>query len=121
MTYALAIPSVKIAILFLYYRLFGRDVNFRIGLFVVGTVVICWLLTVLFIAIFQCKPISYFWDRTISGGTCLDVNAFFIGNSVTNLFTDVVILCMPVRMVWRLHVEQRQKIALSSIFLLGAL
>jgi hypothetical protein len=34
---------------------------------------------------------------------------------------DVLILCLPVYMVWQLQLNQRKKIAVSFVFLLGFL
>jgi len=32
-------------------------------------------------------------------GLCIDAIKVFIGNAVTNLITDVIVLCMPIPMI----------------------
>ena len=112
--------SIKISILLFYYRLFNSDPRFRIAVWVMATVVMCWYITSTLIAIFQCSPIPYNWDRTIPGGQCLSTYALWIGNSVSSLATDVAILCLPLPIIWRMDVTPRQKTAISGMFLLGA-
>ena len=118
--YMIAMASIKISILLFYYRLFNSDPRFRIAVWVMATVVMCWYLTSTLIAIFQCSPIPYNWDRTIPGGQCIRTDTLWIGNSVSNLITDVAILCLPLPIIWRMDVTPRQKIAISGMFLLGA-
>ena len=115
----IAMASIKIAILLFYYRLFHSDPRLKITVWVMATVVMCWYLTSTLIAIFQCTPVPYNWDRTIPGGQCIRKDALWIGNSVSNLLTDVAILCLPMPIVWRMDVPPRQKIAVSGMFLLG--
>lgn len=38
------------------------------------------------VAIFQCHPVNYFWDRLIPG-TCIDINAFYRSFNPPNIFT----------------------------------
>ena len=78
------------------------------------------------ITIFQCTPVSGFWDRFSpthpTNSKCgVNVNQFFEGNSIPNILTDAAILILPMPFVWKLHLPRAQKMALSSIFLLGVL
>ena len=45
----------------------------------------------------------------------------FIAQAYSDVFTDVVILSLPVPNTWTLHVPVRHKLAISLVFLLGAL
>ena len=126
LTYQVSMSSIKIAILLFYYRLFsaGRP-RFLISIWVMATITMCWYFTSTFIIIFQCFPINYMWDRAVEGkvpgGQCIPEEALWIGSSVTSLLTDVAILCLPMPIIWRMKASRNQKIALSAIFLLGAL
>ncbi|CAJ2505648.1 Uu.00g130420.m01.CDS01 [Anthostomella pinea] len=44
----------------------------------------------------------------------------FIATAITNMIMDITILTLPMPFVWRLNMSTRQKLAVSSIFLLGA-
>jgi hypothetical protein len=72
---------------------------------------------------FQCLPIAFFWDKTILGGHCLPNALINIGltNGVISFVGDLIILTLPVPMVLKLQIDQRRKIALICMFLLGGL
>lgn len=57
----------------------------------------------------------------MEGGKCLDINKFFLGNSIPNIITDALILCLPVLEVSKLQVRRSQKVAIGGMFLLGGL
>lgn len=77
----------------------------------------------LLLAMFQCLPIHYFWDRAMPGakGKCVKAAPALIAFSAFNVFSDVVILLLPIPIVWNLKVSRRQKVSLSGVFLLGVL
>ncbi|OQE02352.1 hypothetical protein PENSOL_c002G09869 [Penicillium solitum] len=76
--YVLGPPSVKLALLFLYRRIFEHSSFLRIvdGMIVMISV---WAIIMTFLAIFNCKPISAFWTTE---GTCLDFKQFAIGYAI---------------------------------------
>jgi len=120
--YAPAIAVVKISILLFYGRIFpSYNKWFRRLLYFTGATVCVWWIICQFFVIFECQPIHYFWDRSPSGGRCLDIQAFFLGQAIPNIFTDVILLAMPIPIIWRLHLPKEQKMGLSGIFLLGHL
>lgn len=45
----------------------------------------------------------------------------FYATALTNMITDMCILTIPLPMIWKLQMPTQQKIAVSGIFLLGAL
>ncbi|KAK0724611.1 hypothetical protein B0H67DRAFT_109238 [Lasiosphaeris hirsuta] len=48
------------------------------------------------IALFvQCRPLSFYWDKTIEGGTCINQPAFYYADAAVNLATDLCILSLP--------------------------
>ncbi|KAI9803327.1 MAG: hypothetical protein M1825_002118 [Sarcosagium campestre] len=117
--YPLTLTFTKLSILLLYWRLFPTR-GFRLGTYIVGAIVVIWWLEVELVTIFQCKPISYLWDKS-GKGRCLDLRgAFSIANAPPNIGIDVILLAMPIGKVWQLRVEKRVKIALSGVFLLGS-
>ena len=78
-----------------------------------------------FVSIFQCIPVSGFWDRflaTPDAPKCgVEVTKFFEANSIPNIITDVAILILPIPYIWKLHLPTKQKLGLITIFILGAL
>lgn len=70
------------------------------------------------------KPVSYFWDEVTdpsSGRYRYDFYYYYIGNAVSNMVTDVLILIAPLPIVWKLQMRTGQKIEVCSLFLLGGL
>lgn len=115
--YVLGPPSVKLALLFLYRRIFEHSSFVRIvdGMIVLISV---WAIVMTFLAIFNCKPISAFWTTE---GTCLDFKQFAIGYAIVNIISDLAVWLMPIPRVWNIQLPKPQKIALSLIFALGLL
>ncbi|KAI9743889.1 MAG: hypothetical protein M1818_002623 [Claussenomyces sp. TS43310] len=70
----------------------------------------------------QCLPISYFWDKT-QPGRCLPNALITIGltNGVLSFVGDLAILLLPLPMIWKLHINRKNKIAVSGMFMLGGL
>ena len=73
------------------------------------------------ITIFQCNPVSGFWNRTKPATCRVDTTDFFLGNAIPNVLTDVALMALPVPYIWRLNRSRSQKIALLGVFLLGGL
>jgi hypothetical protein len=73
-----------------------------------------------FVSIFQCTPITKVWDFTLEGH-CIDLKASFIGNAVPNIVTDVLLLILPLRQVWKLVPTLHLRLQLLLIFGLGSL
>ena len=84
----------------------------------VGFLVLALLTATVLVSIFSCHPVNGYWDRTVPA-TCIDSRAFYLGNAIANILTDVIILTLPVQMVWHLQTPRSQKIALTFIFGLG--
>ncbi|EAW21037.1 putative integral membrane protein [Aspergillus fischeri NRRL 181] len=118
--YTLSICLTKYSILMFYWRIFGTT-NIRIPIYVIFFLVTGWGLGVIFTTIFQCLPVRGFWDKSLNPHCGVDVNQFFIGNAVPNIITDWALLILPMPYIWRLHRNTTQKIAISSVFVLGGL
>ena len=119
--YFTTLALIKASLLLLYYRYFGVSRPFRIALYISAGVTVCWYLAVFFANIFQCVPVAAFWDRNIKNKKCVNLSQLSTDAGVTNLLTDVMILCLPMPMVWTLHTNRTQKVTLTGIFLLGFL
>lgn len=119
----MVITSVKISILWFYYKAFvtGQDnSNKRL---IQGTMVACilWFLGVTFFIIFGCNPIHAYWDMFGQAPYCQSSVRFLLGYEISNLFLDCFILAIPAPVVWRLQMQKSRKLSLLGIFLLGAL
>ncbi|KAE8393371.1 hypothetical protein BDV23DRAFT_149550 [Aspergillus alliaceus] len=116
--YLVLLPLIKISIILLYRRIFGMNWMMWVCLSLsIGYAACC---TIAFIC--ACQPLSYFYTQFVhpSGGKCrINLYGFYIGNAVSNVFTDVITLLVPIPIVSRLQIRTMQKILVSGIFLLG--
>lgn len=122
--YGMSLAVVKISILLMYARIFPTRF-FRVGATILGVITVTWWLAIFIVSIWSCSPIAYQWDKMLilkyPDAHCVDGAQFYIGNSVPNIITDVLILALPIREVMRLQVSTSQRVAVGGMFALGGL
>ena len=122
--YGIGIVLVKLAILALYRRMFPLAHVPRWWRACWWLLCVCSVLlfTPTFVGIFhQCRPIAYFWNRTIPGGHCIDLLGLILGTGITNVVLDVMILILPLPVLSKLQIGKAKKIGLIGLFLVGGL
>ncbi|KAK4220337.1 hypothetical protein QBC37DRAFT_468827 [Rhypophila decipiens] len=117
-TYGIACPVSKLAVLTMYYRIFSASRVIRHSVWVIGFMLMGWGIAVVVVSIFSCTPIEAFWDRSIPG-YCIDSDKFYIGITVPNIIFDFLTVALPVYEVWSLQMGRDKKLAISGVFLLG--
>ncbi|THZ29490.1 hypothetical protein D6C89_01993 [Aureobasidium pullulans] len=120
MIYSISMLFIKMSILMLYRRLFPIN-NFKYLWWGCLFCTVGYGLGAIFSSLFACVPVRANWDLTVEADRCIDKKAFYIGNGVMNIITDLMILALPIPIVWRLSLELRQKIILSVVFTLGSI
>ena len=111
---------VKISIAHFYTQLFPSSTFRRIAYTVSCLVVVNWIVSLL-ILFLLCRPLAYNWDKSIPGGKCGNVHAFWLSQSIVGLFFDVIVIALPMPMLWGLSMKRSRKLALMFVFGLGAL
>ncbi|KAI0440192.1 hypothetical protein F4803DRAFT_563990 [Xylaria telfairii] len=111
---------VKTSILLLLMRLFGQKPGVKRFIIWVNTANIGMMVGVFFGTVLQCTPINKTWDTSLEGA-CIDRRVLFTVSSSFNIFTDILMLGLPLRIFIDLKIPRRTKIALMFIFLLGFL
>ncbi|KAI0117003.1 hypothetical protein F4814DRAFT_414852 [Daldinia grandis] len=119
--FTFGISSVKLSILWFYYDLFAVNNRLRVVIQVTAAACTTWLLVCTFVLAFQCNPVQAFWEKLNSPPWCLDTPRLLLGYEMTNLFLDVIVLCIPGVTISRLKLQTSKKISVLSILLLGAL
>lgn len=79
-----------------------------------------------FMIIFQCHPVSYFWNRFdgIHKGTCVGasvVSGCTYAHSALSVWADWTLALLPISLVWDLDMNPRTKVSVVIILALGAL
>ncbi|KAB8259684.1 hypothetical protein BDV32DRAFT_123937 [Aspergillus pseudonomiae] len=117
-SYSITVMLTKISILFLYHRFFPMKWLLLIA-YVVGAIVVAYNLAVIFVAAFQCIPLSALW--TGQSEKCINTAPPFTALAIVNVVTDIAILAIPVTPVLGLHMNTSRKVQVLTIFLLGGI
>lgn len=72
------------------------------------------------VKIFECTPRARIWDKTVPG-RCIDADIPVLVTSIVNVVSDIMMLLMPIRCVWRLQIALRTKVGITTIFAAGIL
>lgn len=67
----------------------------------------------------MCDPIAASWDITITDAHCHSLKKIYLGGSLPNIISDVILIAMPLPYVWSLHAPLSQRLLLASLFMLG--
>ncbi|KGO73924.1 hypothetical protein PITC_016800 [Penicillium italicum] len=116
--YSTTVTLTKTSIVIFYHRIF----NLRWSLYFAISIIIAYFVAVITTIAAACRPTSYFWDQYIdptAKGTCIDVPNFFFVSGIVAVLIDVMILCVPVPVIWKLQMPKSQRVAVTSILLLG--
>lgn len=121
MFYTPAIAAVKISVLLLYRRIFPNP-KFRAIFWSVGGFIVCYTVVQELTILFQCRPMAGAWDPKIYvRAKCIKLNLEWVNMASFNVLTDLVTLCLPLPLVWRLQIDKERKFQLLGVFLLGSL
>ncbi|KKY20014.1 putative pth11-like integral membrane protein [Phaeomoniella chlamydospora] len=115
--YNASLSITKCSLLLQYLRLFPSQKVRRTCWIVLG-IVIAYGIYAVFVVLFMCTPVKYFWDKSIKG-TCLNNSAVYFSTASFNIISDIVIICIPIPVVKSLQLPKRQKIGLGLIFGVG--
>ncbi|KFY53304.1 hypothetical protein V496_07731 [Pseudogymnoascus sp. VKM F-4515 (FW-2607)] len=112
------VAITKLSFLFLYLDIFPQR-KFRMICWALVAHISAGIVALSFTTIFQCAPIKYSWDKSVPG-SCINIKAFWYGQSGWNTLMDVVVLILPIPVIVKLQMNRRAKIGLMAVFLLGA-
>ncbi|KAI0809644.1 hypothetical protein GGR55DRAFT_679478 [Xylaria sp. FL0064] len=115
--------TVKTAILLEWTRLFvppGTRTKFWWTCQIVMWVTTLYYVSIVVASALSCSPHEKIWHPTLPG-RCFNIKAFFIGNATLNLASDIIILALPQRVIWRLKMPRQKKIGVSLVFAVGVI
>ncbi|PSK59383.1 hypothetical protein B9Z65_3707 [Elsinoe australis] len=120
--YNTSLSFTKFSIIIQYKRMFVTP-EFQIAVKCILAMTTIYSLWTIIASIIPCWPIHFFWARAEVDvtGQCLDAEDVFLGNSISNIFTDLIILISPLPVLAKMHLPIRQKISLFVLFSVGGL
>jgi hypothetical protein len=119
--YIVTLATIKFSVLLMYYRIFNVA-TFKLAVYIVGSIVAIWATVAFFMTLFECTPISDFWSIDLAKVPhCIDRLMLFDATAASNTILDIVILCLPVRMILKLQLSLSKRIQLLVTFMLGTL
>ncbi|KAF1961796.1 hypothetical protein CC80DRAFT_463238 [Byssothecium circinans] len=122
--YLVSMATLKVGIILQVLRAFMPE-NRRDWAWWVGHVVL-WINVAFYFAMVvielkTCTPRAKEWDPTIQEGSCIHASEVRFLLAMLNVATDLVIIALPQRVIWGLHLPFKRKLALSALFLVGIL
>jgi hypothetical protein len=118
--YFTQLTLLKLTLLFFYIRVFPAA-NVQRILWATVIFVVAWGFAFVVVAIFQCHPIHYFWNKWdgMHKGHCLDINAITASNAAISIALDLWILGIPLWQLWGLKMHWKKKIGVALMFCVG--
>ena len=118
--YNLATMGIKLSLCFFYLR-FSISRSFHIVIYTVMGISTIYSLLAGFGFVWVCTPKEKYWDYSITGGSCVNVNAFFLSNACINAATDLVLLILPLFIIKDLSLPARWKAGVAVLLMTGSL
>ncbi|RYP00106.1 hypothetical protein DL763_001035 [Monosporascus cannonballus] len=113
----LATMFMKLAVLWLYFRIFTTQ-KFRRWSYSMFALVVCYGITFLAVFINLCQPVSHLWNP-VPGGRCWPMVYQEYASLSLNLALDTVIVAMPMPVLWGLQMPFGKKVVVSIMFSIG--
>ncbi|KAH8742939.1 integral membrane protein [Diaporthe sp. PMI_573] len=113
------VVTSKWSVLLMYQTLIPVA-RMKMAVRVVGTFIILFALGGILEAFLICRPYAKNYYVNLEG-TCGNVRTFYIWLSALNLFSDLVILLLPIPFLYKLQMPLRKRLGLISMFMVGVL
>ncbi|GKT43042.1 satratoxin biosynthesis SC1 cluster protein 4 [Colletotrichum spaethianum] len=115
------VTLLKMSLLFFYMRIFSH--NSSVKKLIWGTIAFnaVFGVTFIFVAVFQCTPISFYWTKwdLEHQGTCLDINAIAWAHAGISIVLDFWMLALPLSQIKSLNLHWKKKIGVAMMFFVG--
>lgn len=120
--YFFILTLTKISILLFFLRVFP-DQKFRRWVFIMIGVNIVWGIVANAMTIFQCWPVSHFWNRWDGTfeGRCNAANVQAYVTSLMSMALDIAIMALPFPQLLKLHMSLKKKLHIMVMFAVGIL
>ncbi|PGH02239.1 hypothetical protein AJ79_07688 [Helicocarpus griseus UAMH5409] len=119
--YTVSLPFAKCSILAFYLRL-SQERVFRTAVYLTIAFIACYATSGLLVIIFSCNPVEGSWDLNVASQPttyCVNRPVNYIAQASFNIFSDIVIILLPIRTIWKLQMPLNQRLSIIAIFACG--
>jgi hypothetical protein len=120
--YLILMAMIKLALTLFYLAIFlGATV--RRLLWLTAAFHVVFGVSVAAVAIFQCRPISFYWTQWEDGSTgkCIDINLVGWIHGSVNVAVDIWLLVIPLSQIVHLQLHWKKKVGVAVMFVAGTL
>jgi glucan phosphoethanolaminetransferase (alkaline phosphatase superfamily) len=122
--YILTCASLRISVGLLLLRVASSPAQRRV-IYLIMLLMICSSIAFLFVVIFQCNPISYFWNETPGAvGTCVKSSTVAdtgYAHMAVAFISDWTLGLLPAWLLWNVQISRGRKIGISILLGFGLL
>lgn len=107
-----------------YYALLNVMRFWKYVIYVVSGIIAAYTFVIFFAFIFACHPIERNWDlipQSLHMDHCIHRPDLYLATAVTDTTVGIILILIPIRIIWRLHVPVRQKLGIAAIFGVGCM
>ncbi|RAL13436.1 CFEM domain-containing protein [Aspergillus homomorphus CBS 101889] len=112
----------QLSFLAFYLRIFPPG-KFRYIVYTLAAISVCFGISNTLIMIFQCRPVSYFWNSWAgeSTGSCINISNFSWYRAAMQIAMDLSIIALPIYPLSKLALSRRKKTLVLLMFCTGFL
>jgi hypothetical protein len=116
------VVTIKLSLLCFFLRIFPQKKMKWTILATIG-VNIVYGITFVFLGIFQCAPVSFFWTKWDGeqSGVCYHNNAMAWANASISILLDIWMLAIPLSQIYGLQLHWKKKVGVAMMFTVGTL
>jgi hypothetical protein len=109
---------IKVSFIVTLIKLEAPSVWIKASLWTLFTVNVMFGIAETLVALFNCRPIPRFWDRSIPG-SCMNTEQYIYGTISVTIITDALVSIVPVFILFRLQMPRKTKALVISFLSLG--
>lgn len=125
--YPLAVTFIKIALLFQYLRIFNATSKEALLCKCLIVFITIWGVVFAICNWVPCVPLAAFWDFSIKDARCWGLGShqieefmrYFVSQAITTSALDFIVFVIPIRLYFKPKTQQRTRIALLCLFVMG--
>jgi len=110
------LAAVKIAVLLFYKRIFSTTI-FKTVVWCSIAVVSVWAILFFLLLLLEIEPVSFPLTQV---ALKFDTSALGLAQVASSFVLDLVVLCLPLPLIFRLKMQPNRRVALALIFWMGA-